>query len=667
MASKYKNLRCPGCDGTLEYSKDKKVWVCIYCGNEIRREEEYDGLYTIKNVVKQVLVDLAYARMDSAKKNLVECEKIGSDYIGTLIAGLCQKVFTLITPGACPAGEMKSLFGQVKRQYERLKAIDEGISAEEEALYEAFEGSGDAFGVLLLVFDTLGAKAHLDFVSEFFDASTVYSVSLNAKLLNYAFKNQKTEMMDQIFANSDNINCRDALFLLLPSYGDCEKKQKAIGDLISKAQLQQDDYKKINEYLINTKDSIETKIVLYTHAVKYHAAPSVQTVMKCILSDAAITDGQLREVLEAFCETHPRDSELYELVDEIYTKHPGRGANHEMEILMAGNLFLKPSEKTIRLMTGRNDWSVEEREAMLEKSEQCGMDARTNNAVLTEILLRNQENTDVRLALVKKMLQYVETVSTNTLTEYILNCSLDGDRKPEVLQELLKLDLNMSFFRQVLNQYMQSGTDSADVKKRVSQLLSDQGLVVDSHVLVDMACKAQEADYMETVAFIQKALLNGTRLDNNALSIYMENVKPEQYRGELISLLHSPSSRITDLALANYCLYAPEEFDIKLQNTLVFAEQNGKIFGSSACRISHLNHTVQCNLFQAYVLLAEDSAAVIGTMVTAMKNAGAQLNPNMTVDGRAVKFKKYIMEQKDRLSSMTLTLCKENRVFTMFF
>lgn len=667
MASKYKNLRCPGCDGTLEYSKDKKVWICIYCGNEIRREEEYDGLYTIKNVVKQVLVDLAYGRMDSAKKNLVECEKIGSDYIGTLIAGISQKVFSLITPGACPPGETRSLFGQVKRQYERLKVIDEGISAEEEALYEAFEGNGDAFGVLLLVFDTLGAKTHLDFVSEFFDASTVYSVSLNAKLLNYAFKNQKTEMMDQIFANSDNINCRDALFLLLPSYGDCKKKQRAICDLISKAHLQQDDYKKVNEYLTNTQDSIGTKIVLYTSAVQYHAAPSVQTVMKYILSDESITESQIREVLSAFAETHPKDSELYELVDEIYTKHSGCAANYEMDILMGGTLFLKPSEKTVRAMLSRNDWSVEERAAMLKKSEQCGLDARSNNGILTEILLRNQENTDVRLALIREMLQYVETISTNTLTEYILNCSLDGERKPEALGELLTLDLNMSFFRQVLNQYMQNSGDSAEVKKKISQLLSDQGLVVDSHVLVDMACQAGEDDYMEKVDFIQKALQNGTRLDYNALSIYMERVAPDQYRSELISLLHSPATRITDKALANYCLYAQEEFDIKLQNTLVFAEQNGKAFGSSSCEISHLNHTVQCNLFQAYVLLAEDSAAVIGTMVTAMKNSGAQLNPNMIVDGRAVKFKKYVSDQKDRLSPMTLTLCKENRVFSMFF
>ncbi len=145
MASAYKQLRCPGCDGTLRYIKEKKIWECIYCGNEIRREEEYDGLYTIKNVVRMVLVDLAYQRMDSAVRNLVECQKISSDYVGTLIAEISQKVFILMR-----RPDDRGMIGQVKRLYIRLESADGApISAEEEALYESFEGNGDAFGVIL--------------------------------------------------------------------------------------------------------------------------------------------------------------------------------------------------------------------------------------------------------------------------------------------------------------------------------------------------------------------------------------------------------------------------------------------------------------------------------------------------------------------------------------
>ena len=123
MASNYKSLKCDCCAGSLEYSKIKKVWICQYCGNEIRREEEYDGLYTIKNVVKQTLTDIAYGRLDAAQKNLAECEKIDSRYIGTMMARLAFQMYSLTTPGACPQGAVKSLIAQLNRGYEELISL----------------------------------------------------------------------------------------------------------------------------------------------------------------------------------------------------------------------------------------------------------------------------------------------------------------------------------------------------------------------------------------------------------------------------------------------------------------------------------------------------------------------------------------------------------------
>ncbi|MBQ8559446.1 MAG: hypothetical protein IJ439_05630 [Tyzzerella sp.] len=667
MASQYKNLRCPGCDGTLEYNKEKKVWVCIYCGNEIRREEEYDGLYTIKNVVKQVLVDLAYGRMDSAQKNLIECEKIASDYIGTVIASICYKVFTIITPGACQQSEVKGLFGQIKRLYQQFVSMDSGISAEEEALYEAFEGNSDAFGVLILVYDSLKAKEHLDFVNEFFDASTVYSISLNANLLNYALRNDLSELTDKIFANSDNINCRESLIILLDAYQDCQKKRDYMETLFSKSEFRTEDYKLMDKYIAETSDGIDTKVVLYSNAVKYHISPSIQTVMMNILSDEHITDEQIAIVIRAFGDTHPKDAELYEFIEQVYTKHSGRTANMEFQVLMDCGLFIKPTEKCLRFMVNRQDWSISERSSMLEKSMKCNLDNRAKDSVLAEILLHNGEDTESRIILINKALEYVDTISTNALTDYILKCNLDGERKPEVLRMFLKLDLNMSFFRDVLSRYMQGSIDQAETKKEIIQELSNCGLQMDFKVLLDMACRATEANYMEVVSTLQRAIKNGTRISSDAVSTYLENVKPENYCGELISLLHTSMSRISDKALANYVLYATESFDIKLKNSVEFAGQNPSRFGSSMCGIKYLNSDIQCNLLQAYVLKAEDSVAIVEAMVTAMKNAGTKLNDSIIVNGVSMRFKKYVMDCKAQLSQMTLAILEENKVFSIFF
>lgn len=91
--------KCTQCAGRLQYIKEKKLWKCLYCGAEIERQEQYDGLFTIKNVVRQCLLDTAFRRLDSAAKNLVECEKIDSRYVGTLIAKITHEMISVYYSG----------------------------------------------------------------------------------------------------------------------------------------------------------------------------------------------------------------------------------------------------------------------------------------------------------------------------------------------------------------------------------------------------------------------------------------------------------------------------------------------------------------------------------------------------------------------------------------
>lgn len=606
--------------------------------------------------------------MDTATKNLVECQKISSDYVGTLIAEICLKVFTLITPGACQQSEIKGIFGQVKRLYMKLESVaDGGISTEEEALYEAFDENGDAFGVLVLVYDTLQAQAHLQFVLDLFDVSYVYSKSLNANLLNYALKNEKPEIADKIFANSDNINCHDAFFVCLNSYEDSNQKRQRLIPIMEKAEFRQDDYKKIDTYLTNTMDGIETKIMIYEKSVSYGIAPPMQCVVEHILNEPNISDMQISDVYKAFCATKPKDAELYDLITDIYIKHKGENACKEMQELVNNDIFIKMSDKLVRGMVVRKDLTVDERIKLLEHAEQCKLSPKDNDAIITEILLRVDESFENRIALVKTLIEYIDTISTNSLTEYIVNSTVDGDKKPEMLEELFKLNLNMSFFRDVLNNYIKYSKDSSETKNAVTQLLSNSGIGVDSNMLLDIACEANETNYMEKADFIQKSINNGTRVNADSLSLYLERVSVEKYRSELISLLTTPISRITDKALANYVLFSEDPMEIKLQNAIVFAEKNGKTFGESECEVKHLNSTIRCNLFQGYVLAADDSSVTVQSIVGAMKQAKAKLNAPILVNGKSQKFKKYITDNKSQLSQMTITLCEENNVFSFFF
>lgn len=667
MASNYKSLKCDCCAGALEYSKEKKVWVCQYCGNEIRREEEYDGLYTIKNVVKQTITDVAYGRLDVAGKNLAECEKIDSRYVGTVIARLCVQMFTLTTPGACPQGAAKSLIAQMKRGYGELTAIDSGISTEEEALYEAFEGAGDPFAVLVLVYDSLGDTVHRDFVEKMMNPSEVYAADINENLLRYAMRNHKLALADSILDNVDNIPCKNGLSITLSDYPDGDVKRGHIRKLVSPADLIPDDRKLIEKYLKESADSLETKECAYRESAAAGAAASIEYVIEYLLERLDGQDEKIEGIIRQICAAKPNDAQLYYLVERIFAEHSGKTALTELKTMAEEEIYLAISAKHLVSILNRKDVGPEEKTAILEIVHHWKIDARTHDSVLADYLNSNQDDGETRMKILACLISYVTTISTAAMTQYVLKCTTDGERKPEVLQMLLGLELNLSFFRELLQNYMRESADDADTKNRIITMLSEAGLQVDSSTLVEMALAAKEEMVQETAAFIQKMIQSGVRIQNDALSTYLEKADNHRYYAVFINLLHCGSSIISAEALCNYVLYARMDESVKVQNILTFAGQCARPFGSADCTVVHLGHHIRCNLLQAYVLTSGDSETAAQTLVNAMKQAQTKLNPPIQVDGMQMKFKKYIVDNRQALGSLTEKLCTDNKVFSLLF
>lgn len=183
--------KCTQCAGRLQYIKEKKLWKCLYCGAEIERQEQYDGLFTIKNVVRQCLLDTAFRRLDSAAKNLVECEKIDSRYVGTLIAKITHEMISVITPGACSERDVRNLFAQLKKNYELLRGISPTVTEEEEVLYEFLE-EPDIFATLVLVYDSLNDSARRDYVLQMLKWA-IYDDNdqTNIQVRKFGFQNTK--------------------------------------------------------------------------------------------------------------------------------------------------------------------------------------------------------------------------------------------------------------------------------------------------------------------------------------------------------------------------------------------------------------------------------------------------------------------------------------------
>ena len=666
MASNYKSLKCNCCAGSLEYNKEKKVWICQYCGNEMRREEEYDGLYTIKNVVKQTLVDIAYGRLDSAEKNLSECEKIDSSYIGTLIARLCFKMFTLTTPGACAPGASKSLIGQLKRGYDELKERDEAISTEEEALYEAFEENGDAFAVLVLVFDSLGDTVHRDFAENLLDASAVYSQTLNESLLNYAMNSGKIEMADTVLANIDNIDCKKAFFLVINKYEDGEKKREHICRIIGNAGLVPDDRYEIEQYLQTSGDSIQTKVCTYDEAGKKGASASIEYVIQYLLAYLDENTELLKKVIGRFCDSKPNDTELYLLIHHIMAGHTFRNASEELGTMAEKGMFIVFSPADIDTMLTRKDLNGDEKVSFLQMIKKWNVNDKTYDNVISRYLTENSDAVDVRIQVIQELLSSVKTLSTNTVTDYVLKCSADGERKPEIIRMLFGLDLNLSFYRELLSNYMKKSPDDPSVREEIITFLTDLGLQGDPETVIEMACNTSEENLQETIEYIQRMTNNGGRFRNDALSTYLEKARDHCYHSQIIKALYSPAGRISPAAITNYVLFGKDD-GTKVQNLRAFSSQCSVPLGTSGCQINHLGHTITCSLIQGYVLATGDSEPTAIDIVNMMKDAGARLNPVIRADQTDMKFKKYAVDNKDALGMLSRKLCEDNKVFSFLF
>lgn len=666
MASNYKSLKCDCCAGALEYNKRKKVWVCLYCGNEIRREEEYDGLFTIKNVVKQTLMDLSSGLMDNAVRNLAECEKIDPRYVGTLLARLAVNLFTVIT-GACQPGAVKGIFGKIKRDYDALRELDSAISTEEEALYESFEDSSDAFGVLYLTFDSIGDAVHKDFIEKMMDCGRIYSRSLNENLLNLFMKNGKRELADQVLANVDNIDCHSALFRVIRTYEDGEGKRAHVLRLAECASVQPDDRREVETYLKESSDCDLTKRTVYGALAKAGAAAAMNFVTEYLLAPAGDDGEAVREIIAAVCEQRPNDQELYYLLERVMLQHSGPTAIAELETLTEHDIFVAMSSKYITAMLERRDLTVPEKIRMLELCHLFRMDAKADDAVLSAWLLGSSAPAEEREVMLPVLLANVKTIATATLENYVLTCTLDGERKPWVLEQIFGLELNMSFFRDLLKKYMQRCPDSPDVRAEIIRLLGDSGLQVDPATLIEMACNATDENVESVASAIDKAIRGGTRMPHDALSIYLEQCGKTGCYPALMGLLHVPGGRISAEALNNYVLYSQDDGAVKARNALVFAEQSGLPFGSTTCRVTHLGRVITCNLLQGYVLTTDDPEPVATQLVGAMLQARTKLNPQINAGGVNMTFKKYAQENRDRLSALTTLLCEDNKVFSLFF
>ncbi|MBD5082338.1 MAG: hypothetical protein HDT44_11330 [Ruminococcaceae bacterium] len=664
MAVSYVARKCTQCAGKLQYIKEKKIWKCMYCGAEIEREEQYDGLFTIKNVVRQALLDTAYRRLDSAARNVVECEKIDSRYVGTLIAKIALEMIKAITPGACSANDAKNLFSQLKRDYELLKNTGDTITDEEEALYEFLE-EADIYAALILVYDSLNDSARRDYVEQLLDAGKVYSKEANGNLLAYAVKSGKLDMADGIISNTNNIDVKEALSEILMKYPDGDRKSANVGKLFSTGELKNEDRAVVEKYLSDVEDSVRTKASAAVSALDSGMRISTGLIIDSVLTKA--DREQTEAVTSAVCKNKLSDDEVMKLVEFGLGSGDAEIAVCVLDCLSRGGQYLLIPAKLLISLLDMEAYSGEDKVQILKKFFEFKTDSKAMESAVTNYLCNNTSPISERKAVLECLFEKVTAFPTATVENYVIKTTADGEEKPGIISAMFDKGLNISFFNDLLSKYINSGADSGETRSRVIDLLSQKGLKVDPAAFIDYICGSNE-ELPAKLNFIKRMINNGSQLRGDAANTYLERTPPSQFSSELFSLIFSPSSTFTAKGIEKYLLEMKDREANKRANLQTIIEHSGVSLSSVRSRVVHLGNQIDCGLAQAYVLTTTDSPElafeILDYFVTGHK---IKLNSEIVVSGSSMKLKKYVLANKDRLSGVSNAICERYKVYTALF
>lgn len=659
MAVSYQTQKCTSCASTkLEYDKETKLWHCMYCGAVIERREEVDTMFTIKNVVRQTLVDIAYVRMSSAQNNLVECEKIDSKYVGTITAEMAYEM-NMIIHGNINSAEQKNMLAQLKKNYLALKIISEIPTEEEIALYE-FLDSSEAVGVLILLFDSIGATARRDALFDFFTPSDIYSRSLNSNLVNYSIKNEKYDIFDAIIRNTDNIDVKSVIKIILEKYPDGEKKAENLKILISCGEsFAEEDRKLFEEYINQSSDCINTKFEITRELFANSIYLLVSTVMKNIISKTSEI-GKVSELIELIMKKHLVDSEVYVLLEYAIEECNDDICRFILEQLYSTKQFVELTYKHFILILKR-DTAVDKRIDMIDTALKFNVSEKIKENFVSEYLCEVRENAEDREKMLDYLFSLVDSISVISAEKYLVSVSIDDDNKPNITKKLFSMKINKSFFRNTINTYILKTVDASKTVCEMIDILVAAGLTVSSSAVLDMILSLR-FDTGTTVNILRK-LRSASINYGDIFSQYITNVTDAKFNSAVFAELLAAQSNVNEASLSRYLLYIKDLSAAKISAVSKMLELCYSGTENIRCNVQHNNNTVSCNLIQGYMLICPDDEDTASAILSSLHAGKSALNSEVTVSGSRKKFKKYIFANENFLSPVTAKLCAKYSVF----
>ncbi len=656
------------CGGKLEYDPNKKIWICKYCGTVVEREATFDkvhvdGIEGVSDVVRQTLMDIANQKMDSASKNLEDCERKGHKHIGTLLANISYSLANISC--AKSQDEARGSLDRVKIYYARLKEEFPTIAEDEINLYEAFgDDAGDIFANLLVVFDTLGDFGRIDYISSKLQPENVFSPHANRTLLKVAIKRNEYDVVDKIINNIGHIDRKSALQEIVEHYPSNEKKVELIKALFSSETAIALTKKFFEKYFETVNDSVDVKaeVVKLLNTTDIHV--NAETIVKNA-NEQFIGYDDAKKLFDAIFDIKISDQETEALI--VFCLMVNKSyeiQNAFFDVLIGKNVFVALNARAVISFLDSSQFTGKEKAEILRKMLGFNLDSKALDAVYNYYLNNNMDDIETRKNIINVLLVSGAPISTGTVKKYVIKTQADGDCKLDVIEKIFATGINKAYVGDMLSDYMLHSADSEEMKNKISEYLIGQGFKADSSVLSQYVTSSND-DIKVRIEKTKQLVQNGTQIKADALDSYILSLRrPDEFSEEMFNLLTSHNYTVSASAYVKFLLFCKDIDKIRHNEKLIYA-LNEDI---NVCRasINHNGNSISCNAFQAYVLNTTDSFDVASAIVNQFNALRIKLNTEIISNGMTVKFKKYVGENKNDLSPLALQLCEENKMFSLF-
>lgn len=327
------------------------------------------------------------------------------------------------------------------------------------------------------------------------------------------------------------------------------------------------------------------------------------------------------------------------------------------------NVFVVLNPKLAISFLDSSEFGLDRKLDVLNRMFEFNVNGKSLDIICDYYLNDNQDDPETRMGIINVLLKEGCPVSAETIMTYVVGTKYDNEKKIDVVKRIFETGINITYVGNLLSEYLLQNKDALSVREKILTYLMDIGFKVTSNDLTQYIEKSDDAPYTK-FKIIKKLISNGTQVKGDCLDHYILSLKTStDFLEEIFEILISYCYRIEFRSYSKYLLFCS---DINKVNHNVQMLQ--KITGDlniQTVNILHRGNKINCNLLQGYVLVSDENYDIVKAVVNTLIELKLKFNTEIIVNGVAVKFKKYVSDNKTELSPRTFQMCEENKMFSL--